>query len=292
MSGLERFNPAPIALYFVCVSLVVMLRFDPVLASLSLIGGVLTFSIICRGREKTAARHVATLLVFLASAAVNPIVSHNGESVLLVINNAPITLEAILYGVVAAGGISAVLYWFYTFSSIMTSERLLYIFSVLSARAALVLSMTLRYVPMMLRQRKRISDAQRVLGAYKDDSLFTSFRASVSNLSALLTWSLENGIISADSMAARGYGTSRRSRVSPFGFKASDFVFLGVTLLLSAVCLLCLGKTYFVFYPAVTVPKIGVRAAVGYCAYAALVLMPIAVEVKEMLKWKYYASKM
>lgn len=292
MSGLERFNPAPIALYFVCVSLVVMLKFDPVLASLSLIGGVLTFSIICRGREKTAARHAATLLVFLASAAVNPIVSHNGESVLLVINNAPITLEAILYGVVAAGGISAVLYWFYTFSSIMTSERLLYIFSVLSARAALVLSMTLRYVPMMLRQRKRISDAQRVLGAYKDDSLLTSLRASVSNLSALLTWSLENGIISADSMAARGYGTSRRSRVSPFGFKVSDFVFLGVTLLLSTVCLLCLGKTNFVFYPAVTVPKIGVRAAVGYCAYAALVIMPIAVEVKEMLKWKYYASKM
>lgn len=292
MSGLERLNPATTALYFVCVSLVVMLFHDPVVVSLSLAGGVLTFVLVCAGREKSAVRHVSSALVFLVSTMINPIVSHNGATVLLVINDAPITLEALLYGAVSAGGLCAVLYWFYSFSRIMTSERLLYVFSLLSPRVALVLSMTLRYVPMMLRQRRRISDARRVMGAYKDDSIVASLRESTATLSALLTWSLENGIITADSMAARGYGTTRRSRVSPFVFTPTDAVLLILAAFLTVTGLVCLGGVKFNFYPTVCVPTLDARAVVGYLSYAVLILLPTAVEIKETLKWKYYASKM
>lgn len=41
-------------------------------------------------------------------------------------------------------------------------------------------------------------------------------------LEVLLTWSLEEGLQTADSMKARGYGTGRRSSYSPYRWRPKD----------------------------------------------------------------------
>lgn len=292
MSALERVNPIVTSIYFICVSLTVMLHADPCLAVTAAVGALLTFGAVCRGRERAASRHLTALALFAVTALANPLLSHRGSTVLLVVNDMPITLEATLYGVVAAGGLAAVLYLFYSFSHIMTSDRLLYILSAISPRAALVLSMTLRCVPMMSRQRRRIIDAQRVLGTYSEDSLAASIKASVSSSGALLTWSLENGIITADSMAARGYGSGRRTRLAPYSFTVRDALLLALMLALTLICILGTSGVGFVFYPKISVPPMTARRAAGYAAYALLAVLPVLLELKEMLKWKYYESKM
>lgn len=290
MLALENLNPIAVALYFLCTAGVAMFCMNPILLSCSLVGAVLLFLIQSRGGGLRS--HLLWLAFFAVTALVNPLVSHNGYTVLFILNDNPVTLEATLYGVAAAEMIVSVLYWFRSFSRIMTGDKLLYLFGKLSPRMALVLSMSLRYVPLFGRQAKKINSTQRALGLYKEDNIVDRVRGHLRVFSVLLTWALENGIITAESMSARGYGIGRRTHFSVFRFRMGDAIFLGVTLALgAATCIpVALGALDFTFYPSLRAAELTWVSVLGYASYAALVLLPLIIEIKERLKWKYLMS--
>ena len=89
-------NPVALAVYFLATAGVAMLCMEPVILSISLAGALLTFFVL-GGRRG----HGFALGLFLATALINPLVSHNGRTVLFVLNHSPITLEALLYGLAA-----------------------------------------------------------------------------------------------------------------------------------------------------------------------------------------------
>lgn len=289
MLSFADYNPISVAVYFVAVSIMVMLNINPVILILSFFGAII-FYIIRNGR-KNGKTHLYSLLLFTLLAIINPLVSHNGVTVLFVMNNNPVTLEALIYGVCASAMIVSVLYWFRSFSQIMTSDRLLYIFGGLSPKLALMLSMSLRFVPLFGRQAKKIRQTQKAMGLYKDDNIVDSFRANMRVFSILITWALENGIITADSMTARGYGMGKRTNFSNYRFRKADVFLMIICLVLCGLALFGVAEAQFIFYPSIIVPKITLRVVVGYISYGLLVLVPIIIEAKEALKWKYLKSK-
>ena len=167
--------------------------------ALTLVGGM-TFYTVRNGRQSIKG-HLRSLALFLILALANPLISHNGRTVLFVLNNNPVTLEALLYGVNSAASMVGALYWLFCFTQMMTSEKLLYITGRLSPKLSLVLSMALRSVPMYKAQAKKISGAQKAMGLFSDDNIIDDIRGNLRIFSALATWALENGIITADSMA-------------------------------------------------------------------------------------------
>ena len=173
----------------------------------------------------------------------------------------------------------------------MTSDRLLYLFSALSPKIALILSMSLRYVPLFKTQIKKINNSQKALGLYKDDNIIDRFKGGVRIFSVLVTWCLENGIITADSMAARGYGISKRSHFKIFTFKFCDIILIFLTVLFFSLTVICLWDAKTVYYPEIKIPNLTLMRLAGYISYAALVFMPSFINAKEALKWKYLMSK-
>ena len=113
MRGFRELNPAVIAVYYLCVIGTAMFIMHPVIITLSLVGAVTLYITIDKKRK--AGLHVSFFLLFLILAVINPIWYHNGVTVLFVVNDSPITLEALLYGVFAAAMIISVLYRFRTF---------------------------------------------------------------------------------------------------------------------------------------------------------------------------------
>lgn len=289
MQTFDNYNPVVVSVYFLVSAGIAMFCMNPVILTLSLFGALILYFI--RNGRRNMRIHLFTLVLFLIMAFINPLVSHNGVTVLFVMNDNPVTLEAFIYGVVAAVMIVSVFYWFSSFSQLMTSDKLLYIFGALSPKLALILSMSLRYVPLFAAQYKKVKQTQRVLGLYKDDNIADSFRGSLRVFSIMLTWALENGIITADSMTARGYGVGRRSQFSLFLFRREDICLLILSIGLAAVTLWGIYKLEFVYYPAIAVPEMTPAGCAGYLAYASLVLLPAVIEVKEALKWKYLRSK-
>ena len=289
MRRFQDYNPVAVAVYYLAAAGVCMFTMEPFMLVISLVGALVSLGVV--GELTRWRMHLYTLLLFAAMVLINPLVSHNGVTVLLVINHNPVTLEALLYGIAASGMIVAVMYWFRAFTAVMTTDKLLYIFGSLSPKLALMLSMALRYVPLFTQQVHRVSQSQKALGLYKEDNIIDRMRGGMQIFSVMVTWTLENGIITADSMTARGYGTGRRSRFTIFRWTRQDVLLLVFTLLLTAGTIAGLAERSVAYYPMVSIPPVDVRALTGFVCYGLLTWLPAIITGKEALKWRILRSK-
>ncbi len=291
MKAFDGYNPIAVFVYFAAVISLSMAKMNPIIILLSAIGAFVTFFV--RNRFSGGASHLFFLLMFAVTVFINPLFNHNGATVLLVINDNPITLEATLYGIVSGLMIIGIIYWFRTFSQIMTSDKLLYLLGSVSPKFALILSMTLRYIPLFEKQTQKVIHAQQALGLYKDNDLVGKIRGGIRVFSVMVTWVLENGVITSDSMTARGYGIKRRTHFSIFKFRRQDIVLTSTTIILFAVILtgILLGSVDFRFYPAIVKAESDIITLITYISYGILAFLPTITEAEEKIRWKYLKSK-
>lgn len=291
MRSFSEYDPKVVAFYFFSVTGLAMFCSYPAITAMTLGGGVLYY--IVRNRRKHIKSHLFFFLLFLALALINPLISHNGATVLFVMNDNPVTLEALLYGINSAAMVVGVLYWFRSFTEIMTSEKLLYLTGTLSPKLSLVLSMALRFVPLFRRQSAKVSDAQKAMGLFKEDNVIDDVRSNMRIFSVLITWALENGIITADSMAARGFGTGRRTQFTNYRMRRWDYLFLAADIVLMTLCIWAAasGAYTFEFYPMMRYRGSAEHKIIGEAAYGILVLLPVIVELEVNIRWKYLKSK-
>lgn len=289
MRSFEDLNPISVSVYFLLITSISMFTMDIFLIIISFFGALTYF--FSKNGLSNPKGHIFSLLLFLITALINPFISHNGATVLFVLNNNPVTLEAFLYGLCMAIMLTGVLYWFKLFSDIMTSDKLIYVFGALSPKVALMLSLSLRYVPYFTSQVKKVKSAQTALGLYKDDNIIDRIKGGVRIFSVMVTWVLENGIITADSMTARGYGIGKRSRFSIFSWKSWDILLLVLSFAFSSVSLFCLKNVSFSYYPYFELPDLNFKTIIGYVSYFALSLLPTIIHAKEAAKWRFLRSK-
>ena len=290
MKALDTYNPITVAMYFLAVAGIAMFCAHPVLLSMALVGAMT----LCAARRdvKRTRTHLLFWGLFALTALLNPLFSRHGATVLVVLGNKPISLESLLWGLTSAGAILTTLYLFASFSAIMQSDKLLYLFGALSPRLSLILSMGLRYVSLLSEQWRKIKQTQTALGLYKQDNVFDRVRGSMRIFWVLLGWALENGIVTAGSMTARGYGTGKRTHYNIFTFTRRDALYLSLTLSLLAgtVVPMALGALDFTFYPTLQLTHTGALSYLGYVSYCALVALPIITETEDAVKWKYLRS--
>ncbi len=286
MRASNRLHPVAFSAQVLSSVAVAVCTLNPVILLLSLSAAFTTLFL--RERPPRRAELLLPLLILLVFPPVNALLSHNGLTVLFVVNDTLITLEALLYGAVMGLSVAASLLWFLYFSAVMTSDKLLCLLGKLSPRAALVLSMSIRYVRLFSRQARRIEESQTALGLYREENLPDRVRGKLRVFSVLVTWALENGIITADSMTARGYGSGRRTAFSTFRFGKRDLCYLALSLLLAAGSLLSvLLSPSYSFYPTLSALPATPLAIAGYAAYALLVFLPLIIETEDALKWKF-----
>ncbi len=291
MLAFSELNPITIFLYYVCVVALCMFCMNPVTALISLCGAIGLWLV--KYGKKDCRFHIFAAAMFLIVAVLNPIFSHNGKTVLFVMNNAPVTLEALFFGTVMSSMLVSSLYWLKSFSAMMTSDRLLYVFGKTAPKTALILSMAFRMIPMFISQAKKTEAAQKAMGLYKDDSLIGRFKGKAKVFSVMLTWVTENAIVTADSMGARGYTGGKRTSYSLWHFSVSDVIYLCLLPVLCAPAVVSLAGSglEFVFYPTVIPPEISVLTVSAYVFFAVLCFIPFISEAGDKLKWKYLQSK-
>jgi energy-coupling factor transport system permease protein len=105
----------------------------------------------------------------------------------------------------------------------------------------------------------------------------------------MVTWALENGIDTSDSMKARGYGLKGRTSFSIFRFDGRDKV-LAVVMGALAVLLvygLFRGFFYFRVYPTVRWAGLSASSIPFYLSMGAVFLLPVILRVMEDMRWKH-----
>lgn len=291
MQAFENYNPIVITIYFLSVICILMFSHNPVFIIITFIG-VTSYMSLQHPKKKNKS-YIFYFILFMILSLINPIVSHNGRTVLFVVNDAPITLESIIYGVVSGGGIVCAILLFRSYTIIMTIDKLLYIFGRLSPKISLIMSMGIRYVGLLRERWQKIKMTQRALGLYNEDNIFNKIKSDLRVFSILVTWSLENGIITADSMAARGYGRKRRTFYSNHLWKRTDSVLLLVILLCPAVIIygMISGSVTFTYYPDINMSTVTPVSVITYCAFGLLAMLPTILEMEERIRWNYLQSK-
>jgi energy-coupling factor transport system permease protein len=221
-------HPAVTFAYFTCVITCTMLLMHPLALACTLLG-----ALTCAGRLKTSRLRLSLVLTLaLACALMNPLFNHRGVSVLLKLPSGnAITLEAILYGLAAAAMLIAVLYWFSSASSLLTSDKLIFLFGRVAPAFSLLFTMSLRSVPRFARQARLIADSERGLGRdISTGPLRQRLHLAIKILSILITWALENSIETAESMKSRGYGLPGRSAFALWRWQRRDSLALSLIL--------------------------------------------------------------
>ena len=170
-------------LYFALVLLFTMC-FDHPLARFVSLAGALAYDIYLNGRKAVRFTLRYLLPMLLLTAIINPAFSHEGVTILWYFPNGnPLTLESIFFGAAAALMLVAVVLWFGCYNTVMTSDKFVYLFGRVIPALSLVLSMTLRFVPLFRAQIRAVSESQRCIGRdIRSGSLFQRFRHGVTIL--------------------------------------------------------------------------------------------------------------
>ena len=94
-------------------------------------------------------------------------------------------------------------------------------------------------------------------------------------------------------MKARGYGLKGKTNYSDFRFTKTDFCFVFVCLFLLVITVsgMAIGKLDFYYYPSITAVPSDIYSSICYAAYGLLAFLPFTFESGEMIRWKYYKSR-
>lgn len=292
MKYFDRLHPISAFVYFLVMILVAMITMHPIIIAVCYLSAMI-FCGMLTGPINLAKSLAYSIPLMALIALTNPIFSHRGETILFFLNDNPVTKEAIIYGVFSSMMLMSVFYWCRNYSTIMTSDKFIYLFGRAIPKLSLVLSLILGFIPKFKRKYKEIDEAQRALGIYSSKSYVDKVRSKMRVLSILLTNCMENSVETADSMRARGYGLKHRTSYAIYKFTFSDGLFLTATVVLgvASIILIILGGAEYSFYPALTQVNLAVISCILYGFIAFLGLLSIYSEVKENILWRYLKSK-
>ena len=184
--------------------------------------------------------------------------------------------------------------WFACCTKVMTADKLVYLFGRAAPALSLVLSMTLRFVPLFRRQLEVVRQAQFCIGRDAScGSVWQRVRRAVTIFSIMVTWALENAIETADSMKSRGYGLRGRTAFSIYRMEARDryalawLGFCGLYLLCGCLA----GGLKWWYFPLLQGVMTQPFSISFYLAYLALCLTPVILDRREARAWRCSPSK-
>jgi energy-coupling factor transport system permease protein len=222
--------------------------------------------------------HIRGLLLAVAIAgvvalAITVLFSHTGTHVLVRVPDAipalggPITVEAVVFGATTALGIAAAIIAGAALSIVVEPHELIDALPGVLARSGAALGTALNLIPGVGRSAVEIRDAQRMRGWRP-----ARVRDWPDIAVPVVLTAIESSMTLAESMEARGYGSTARTHFSVSTWRPADTVVTGCALAAAGifVALRVIGVVGDWYpFPTVTVPPVNVLAACCCFALAA-----------------------
>ncbi len=280
-------HPWVIFLYFAGMIGITAVTMHPVLIGISFFSSVF-YSIRILGAKTLKEMAGIGVLVFLFACIIQPLFSHNGMTPIFYLNGQAVTWETVCFGLVMGVLFLTVYVWFTVWNAWITNDKFLYLFYKPFSKAALLLSMVLRMVPLLRQRFARIDEAWRGMGRdYRTQRFPDNIRILVAQISVLLSWSLESSLDTSDSMEARGYGLGRRTGFHLFRFKMRDAICAGTLLVCFGVCIVFMvrGEYRAYYFPAISLGKITFPFIAGSLGFLAAGMVPLGYQWIERMEY-------
>ena len=283
-TAFDLYHPLVPFAYFAAVVVLCMAAFQPVYLVLSLAGAG-ALGVCLRGWRAVLRGFAWQVPLLLVIAAVNPLFSASGSTELFRIGLRAVYAESLLFGLFMGVMLVAALLWFSNASQVLTSDKVMSLFGNAAPTVALMLSMASRLVPQYVRRGAEIDAVQRATSAARPRTAGEKGVYRIRLVSVLMGWSMEDSLETADAMRARGWGSAaKRTAYKRHRFRTRDAAALVVLAALVGgnAFLVWIACSQFSFYPTMN----PLAPWWGYVPYAALVFLPLAMQIGEDLRWR------
>ena len=279
--GFEDTHPAVNFLFFVAVLYGSATFTHPIFLAVAY-GCAFAYSV-KRNGVKSMIFNLCLLPAVVAFALYYASYHHFGVTVLkqnFIGNN--MTLESFVYGGITGLRAAIVCMWLSCLFSVVTSDKVVYLFGKVSPMLSFGLTILLRLIPRIKREARKINLAQWGIGrGAGQGNLWQRFINSLRIFSMLITWMIQALALEADSMRSRGSLLRGRTAFSIYRFDNRDRAF--VIALFSCATLtamgVILGATGMFYNPRILWKAPDALAVVTVCGYTALCLLPLGLEV-------------
>lgn len=287
--GFGTYHPIVNMIFYVAVIGIAMFVMHPFFIIASLLGAA-TYEIYLN-KGKGIRLVLGMIPVFLLTSLINPLFSHRGMTLICYLPTGnPLTLESVLYGLATGLMIVTVILWFSTFHVVMTNDKILCLAGKIIPSVGMLISMVLRFVPKYTNQSRKVVHANQALGI-TEIGKHHKLKNGIKSFGIMATWSLENAVISADSMKARGYGAGRRTSFTTYRFDHRDgivsiVIIMIFTVVVSGFVTQTIGCHFYPLWKIKDFEGNRIFVAVIYITYAILCFMPVIINIKEDMKWR------
>lgn len=299
--ALNRVSPIVAFVYATFEMLCVMVAYEPICIGIAFCSTV-SLSCLLDGWRKTSKRLSWQLSVILVFALLNCAFAQRGATVLFSLAPLELRLESLVYGACIGTMIICAMNCFMLLSEVVSTDEALVLFGGKLPVVSLVASMSIRLVPRFQRQSKELAEVRKACTCAKVSTGKPGHEVASGRLTHLLASSLEDSLIAADSMRARGWGsTDKRTTYGKTKMTGWDVFSLIAVIALGLACLFAGWSlsSDFQFYPRISfVGDAGVGAydllglsvpvfnVCGYSLYAIFFFLPHFALLMEAVKWK------
>lgn len=284
--GFKSVHPVAAFVYFMFCFVLSLAVSHPAVLSVSILCSFM-YSVKLRHKKAIKSFFLFYLPLWVLITVFNAMFSHYGVTVLFVMKGGnSFTLEALAYGAVFGAKAVCMLLWLDCFNEVFSSDKVLYLFSRFSPKTALIISMTLRFIPLFRQNAENIKKARRGLGVDSSSAKgMSKLKCAAHETSILITRALESAADTADSMNSRGYGLKGKSRYSDFFFCAKDAAVLSFTAFAAVLSFLLKDSFYCSYNPIIYIEKSGIFLFIYLMFIILLFIFPLLYDLREERLW-------
>ncbi len=280
-NGFKEYHPLTNIIYFCAVMVMTVSSMNPAPVIVSFIIAYI-YCIMLKGKRIHTQIMFMAIPVVIFAVFIIPLFSHNGVTPIFYINDLPVTVETIIFGLNTGCMLLAVIMWFIAAGEIIDSEKFLYLCGKIFPTIALLLSIVFRMIPLFISRYKEISQAQTGIGRNDADmKLFGRIKFMLKKISILISWSLEKSMATTISMESRGYGIGRRTTFYLFKIRRKDVYMMIYTVCLSVFPIISLlgGKFKTYYFPEINMGCYDVTRIAALVLMIVVMISPVIIEV-------------
>jgi energy-coupling factor transport system permease protein len=280
-----KLHPLVTFLYFIGVLILTMIIENPIYLLIGFLVMIMNTYIHTKLSKKLL---IGYLLLFLSMILLNVLFVREGTHVLFTIQGMLFTVEGFVFGVKTGMMILILLLTFQIFNEVITTNKILYLFSRFSHKATILLALSLRFVPLFKKRIQIIYEIQLTKEAVPS-SLKGKLHNGMAILQTLLNVSIEEALQTADSMRARGYSSNliKRTSYQHFRFTMVDYLVIVCMILfmLTGILGVIYGYGSFAFFPEVQQQWVG-SVDIIFCVIDMIFIgLPFLLEGGSRFRW-------
>ncbi len=208
----------------------------------------------------------------------------------------PITLESVLFGLFNGLLLCSIYLWFSSYQKVISTDAWITVLGRRMPTVGLAIAMIMKYIPDTLKQGEQISYQQKALLANEKMTVKQKSSFGARLLTILLSWSMENSLDTADSMAAKGYPSIQRKAYQQHRRTRRDHLILIGLLIIFFLHMIFLiqGNSKFTYYPFLIWQGKEQGNLLNYLSIASLICVyafPLTLDCLQSIQWFFLRKK-